>query len=372
MSKILFITYQNIFGKVNTGGIQVAKRNFDLISSVTKQKIYIALICEQDYAKPDDSKIKYFERTANNKQALISALLLRKIYKIKEEKRLLTYIVQVNPDIIFLDGSMIGILLSKVPRNIKSLVYFHNVERDYAWNKVKKEGLCFLPSFFASLYNEKIAVKKATKIISINERDGHRLEKLYGRLPDLYLPVSFYDRFKIQKIRRSLDRKELLFIGMMFPPNYQGIEWFIKEVMSELPEYHLTIVGKNFEKGRRRLERNNVTVIGTVDDLDEYYYTYPVIVMPIQYGAGMKVKTAEAMMYGMTIVATDEALEGYHVEGIQGIYRCNTADEFIKAIREIYEHDNLKVLQEDVRQIFLEEFETGSHAEKVGRLLEDI
>ncbi len=55
-----------------------------------------------------------------------------------------------------------------------------------------------------------------------------------------------------------------------------------------------------------------------MDKTDVYYYKHAAVILPIKYGAGMKVKTAEAMMYGRTIFASDEALEGYDGKGIEG------------------------------------------------------
>ena len=120
----------------------------------------------------------------------------------------------------------------------------------------------------------------------------------------------------------------------------------------------MQIIGKGFESKREELECDNVKVIGTVENLEEYYYTASSIVMPIQYGDGMKVKTAEAMMYGLTIFATDEALEGYDVKDVQGIYRCNSSDEFIKSIKEAYEYNKIKALNSDIRNYFMNNHET--------------
>ena len=86
--------------------------------------------------------------------------------------------------------------------------------------------------------------------------------------------------------------------------------------------------------------------------------------MPIFYGDGQKVKTAEAMMYGKTIIATDEALEGYEIENVKGIFRCNTADEFIQTI------NNVSALSREeyrvsVRDKFLNEYSYATVLEKV-------
>ena len=150
----------------------------------------------------------------------------------------------------------------------------------------------------------------------------------------------------------------------MFGPNYDGIKWFVDNVMEKLIEYTLTIVGKNFESKKDELQRKNVIVVGTVDDLEDYYYQNNIMVMPVFYGDGQKVKTAEAMMYGKTIVATDEALEGYSVDSVEGVFRCNTANEFIQTIRKVsfLSRDRYRV---SVRNKFLEEYSYSSILKEV-------
>lgn len=76
--------------------------------------------------------------------------------------------------------------------------------------------------------------------------------------------------------------------------------------------------------------------------------------MPIFYGDGMKIKTAEAMMYGKTILASDEALEGYEVKDIQGIYRCNTREEYLETIHMIERNENY--YNKSVRNLFLSKY----------------
>lgn len=87
------------------------------------------------------------------------------------------------------------------------------------------------------------------------------------------------------------------------------------------------------------------------------------MVIPIFYGDGMKIKTAEAMMYGKIILASDEALEGYQVENIDGIYRCNTKENYINCIRKL-EKENNERLKKNVRQLFLNNYSFDSMLEK--------
>ena len=93
--------------------------------------------------------------------------------------------------------------------------------------------------------------------------------------------------------------------------------------------------------------------------------------MPIFYGSGMKVKTAEAMMYGRIILASDEALEGYDVGNVNGIYRCNKAEEYIDVIEKIFNKQSIVRFQDDVRQCFLEKYETNKQIKRLKLLIEE-
>ena len=137
----------------------------------------------------------------------------------------------------------------------------------------------------------------------------------------------------------------------------EGLKWFIDKVMQKLDKktYFLKIIGKNLETKKIELERENVEVIGTVDNLEEYYLRADAVVIPIFYGDGMKVKTAEAMMYGKMIFATDEALEGYDINNVEGIYRCNNAGEFIDRLKST----RFKRFNDTVRSIFKNKYDTA-------------
>lgn len=367
--KVLFLGSQNIIGNINNGGMQCSKRNYELLKSVVgEENVYSALVYN---SKEIAYHNRFFKRNENNVQSLIASFAMCRLYGVSEEKKIISYINEISPDILFVDTSSFGKIVKKIDAKIKTVVFLHNVESDYAWNRVLHGGLQFLPVYVASFYNEKIGVKKADKVICLNRRDAERVEKKYGRKVTHYLPISFEDEFETEKKRRG-NRKELLFVGSNFPPNLDGVRWFVEEVMSQLSDFKLYIVGKDFENVRDELERDNVQVIGTVENVKEYYNRFSAIVMPILYGDGMKVKTAEAMMYGMDLFATDEALEGYEVEGIAGIHRCNAKEEFVNAIRAYEENEQPKKWNNSVRQLFLEKYDTERQKADMNKFLEGL
>lgn len=366
--KILFVTGNDIFDEYGNGGVKGSKKNYDLlVNKFGKNSVIVLQFALSTYKHNTDlgSNLICFQSPDGNLQALIAACGGCKKYFPWEEAKILKCINSLNVQYVFFDGTTIGKLVKRKTQ-YRQIVFFHNIEADYALNKVKNESFLFLPSYMASLYNEKMAIC-ADKICCLNERDAKLIKDRYGRAADCLLPVSFADSFEKEKTRINDDEK-ILFVGSYFGPNVDGVEWFIKNVMISLEEVELNIVGKGFECKKIEYEKyGNVNVIGTVDDLSEYYYSHDIVVMPIRYGAGMKVKTAEAMMYGRTIIASDEALEGYDVDGVDGICRCNSAEEYIRTIKAELVKIH-KPYNESVRKLFLDKYETANLFKTIDRL----
>lgn len=350
--KVLFIAGGDLLKNYQSGGEHVCRSNIEYLNEIYgKENVKFLFFSEWKGKCPDN----YYVFPRLRKWKILLALLMgHKMYYPWNEKKILNCIKEISPDIIFFDGISVGSILSKIPDNIYKVVFEHNCERKFVGNQVRHEGIIYFPEYVVISVCERIAVTGCNMLICINERDRNDIRLLYSRTADLLLPVTFENRLQRDKIV-SNTKKELAFIGSNFKPNLEGIIWFIDNVMSVLDEFQLYIIGKDFEKEAKRLKRKNVTVVGTVDHLEDYYYRYPVIVIPIFYGSGMKVKTAEAMMYGRTILATDEALEGYEVENVNGIFRCNTKDEFIKNIRDLFEKE-LPAFREEVYQNYLDKY----------------
>ena len=358
--KALFITVVDIYDKNGNGGVKGSQRNFKLVQRYFgEQNVILVTFPRKEYTNPPEGAI-FFERTQNNFQHLIAALFGCKVYFPWNEKIIENYIKEQNIDLLFIDSSMLG-RLAKIKGDFKKIVFFHNVEAEYALNKVKNEGRKYLPSYWASKKNEKLAMKYADSVICLNKRDLNDLFILYNRKADFILPVTLEDSFDVKRCENTLiEKNKILFVGAYMPLNIFSIEWFIENVMSFIPEITLDIVGKGFEKKRKEYKKyNNVNVIGEVDDLGDYYYNHEIVVLPIQYGAGMKIKTAEAMMYGRKIVASDEALEGYVFCPDSDIYRCNKPEEYINSILKIIKSDNREKYSKRVRRAFLNCYETG-------------
>lgn len=364
--KILFIAGHEFLEKQDNGGRQCSYRNYTLLCDMFGEKS-VFLCMFSNTSKSDHKKnIHIFPTHRSKLEQIKNTLLLQNGYDRKTKKVVLNYIKELEPDLLFFDFSITGSLIRLINAKSKTVVFLHNVEKNYMWNKVKHEGVFYLLPFFCYYYNEAAIVKRADKVICLNGRDSALLKQSYGRKADFLMPMTFVDQYSEEEAKRyQCEKKEdirlhLLFVGSLFAPNFDGLLWFIKNVMIKLPYCHLTVVGKDMEKKKDILSRENVTIAGTVEDLSVYYYRADAVVIPILYGDGMKIKTAEAMMYGKPIFGTNEAFEGYDIKGTKGIWECNGSEEFVSQIenyRVNYQVELCKSINRDVRRLFLEKYE---------------
>ena len=198
------------------------------------------------------------------------------------------------------------------------------------------------------------------------------LNKYYGISTDYELPIVINDFYQEGKHVKSLSKK-ILFVGAYYAPNNNGLIWFIDNVIPNIKEdIELQVVGKNMEKIKDEVNSNKVNIIGSVDDLSAYYKESDFVIEPIFQGAGMKVKTAEAMMFGKVILGTEEALEGYKNEINNRklmVFECNTADEFSKTINDIYDGKiKIEKFNKDIRENYIENYSQ----ESAKKMLENI
>lgn len=364
--RLLFITSSNL-SNPRTGAEYTSNRNYTLVKALIKTDLL--LINKEKIGE------NYFIPSGKNKlQILFYTLQGRINYHKKYEKVILKIIRDNKYDVIFLDSSLFGFLCEKIKlsfSNIKIITFFHNIEYNYSKEMARLKRKIHYLTWIVSYFNEKKIIKNSNKIIVLNERENKELKKIYKREADYILSLSFKDEFDKEKIKNNRNLN-YLFLGTNFYANYEGIKWFIDNVASEL-DGNIYVVGKDFEKVRKELEiLPNVKVIGTVDKTEEWYYKIPIVISPIFSGAGMKTKTAEALMYGKYIFGTTEAFEGYNLEYDKVGGLCNTSEEFIKKIKNKTEEIKNKNFNNYSREQYLKYYSWQQTKNKIKEILNEI
>lgn len=315
-------------------------------------------------------------------QQLINLLTLNDYCLNKTLERKICELIKVNQvNCVYMNCTM-GKLAKAIKKQFPKVVimsFYHDINAVLLKEWVKEKGIKAIPLCISGKYNEKQMQKYADIHITLNKRDAGLFEKIYGHTSDFELPIILKDKYTQGNTAYKAANKplEILFAGVYYYPNVQGILWFCNDVLPKIQEsVHLNIVGLNMEKLRDKIADPRVTVVGTVDSLAPFYERTDLVIAPIFKGGGMKIKTAEAMMYGKQFIGTSESMEGYSEmipSNIAGkyIFETNDADGFADAVQMAYENrKQLSNVIPEVRELFEQHFSEDAGIRRFRSLLE--
>jgi GT2 family glycosyltransferase len=118
-------------------------------------------------------------------------------------------------------------------------------------------------------------------------------------------------------------------------PNGDALAWFAAEVLprivAEVPWARVRVTG-TLPPPLDRLEGLHLRAEGYVTDLAGFYRQLRVAIAPLRFGAGVKLKTVEALQYGVPIVATSSGAEGLDALHGEVIAVHDDAETFAAAV----------------------------------------
>ncbi len=166
------------------------------------------------------------------------------------------------------------------------------------------------------------------------------------------------------------------FIGTFgWEPSGQGVDWFVRNVWPiikrELPQAELRLVGRGSEVCCAR-SAQGATGLGWLDDPSEEIATWSVMIVPIRFGGGTRLKMAEGFARKCPIVATTIGAFGYNVRDGEEFLLADDAHDFASAcVRLVREPDLGRTLAERAHQRFLREWSWDVQEGKVRAVIRE-
>lgn len=297
---------------VNSANIAAADGGFDAVHHV---RIIPQIL------KPS-KECSHFELVCQTMHWLTSSMPRQALVTDSAEvrKQLMEYIRETRVTTILLESPFVAPILD-FPQlrkwNVKIVVVLHNIEHLYF------QETTTWPASLRSMEYERIKryelqiLRQADLGISISPWDAQYFKEQLGASNVVYLP-SVLPRKDTRW--HSQNSNYILFTGgLSFPPNYEGIVWFLEEVFSRyrerFPKMELWITGKRSdaaERLARTYDHVHLTGFLTDPELRKVECGCRFIIVPILKGSGVKVKLLDAMAIGAPVVTT--------LHGRQGIF----------------------------------------------------
>lgn len=128
-------------------------------------------------------------------------------------------------------------------------------------------------------------------------------------------------------------------------PNVGALRWYVQEVLPHvravIPDFATYVSGANPPLSVQSMTSDALILTGFIESIEGIYRSARIAIAPILAGAGVKIKTIEALQYGVPVVATSVGAEGLALSDGDEIDVCDDGEEFAKRLIALASDDRL-------------------------------
>jgi glycosyltransferase involved in cell wall biosynthesis len=166
----------------------------------------------------------------------------------------------------------------------------------------------------------------------------------------------------------------LLFQGLLtYPANIEAAGWLAREIgpalRSLVPDARIRLVGKHHPDLLELDDPPRLSVVGRVPDIADELRDADLVVVPVRYGSGTRLKILEAFAQRVPVVSTTLGAEGLGVEDGVHLLLGDTAPAIADACSRLLRDTALRAaITEGAHALFLERFRSEVVEEQVARV----
>jgi glycosyltransferase involved in cell wall biosynthesis len=170
------------------------------------------------------------------------------------------------------------------------------------------------------------------------------------------------------------DPPTLLLAGSFcYPPNADAAQFLIASILPRIraraDTVRLRLVGEANDAVSRLDHRPEVSVLGWVPDIETELAQADVVVVPLRYGSGTRVKILEAAAHRIPVVSTTLGAEGLGFENERHLLVADDPEGFAAACLRLLEQPELRRrLVDEAEKAFLANFQWRAAGERISAL----
>jgi polysaccharide biosynthesis protein PslH len=194
--------------------------------------------------------------------------------------------------------------------------------------------------YSTNLKEEAKGLRRGDLVIAIQKEEEEYFKKLVG---NKVITVGHTVLLRRPKQMQPFKNK-VLYIASLNRTNLHGIKYFINDVLpkvrAKLPDFQLLIAGKICEALD---EVDGCVKLGYVKNLNEVYDNTNVVINPICFGTGLKIKSIEALGQSKVLITTPEGAKGLEAGASQAFLVSKNAEDFYQNIIEVLTNSTLSI-----------------------------
>lgn len=261
-------------------------------------------------------------------------------YRSAVGKRLEKLQSENNYDVVIVNYVFLSKVLHSFGSDVLKIIDTHDVFGDR--HKMFLKNSLRPKWFFTTPRQEAIGLRRANIILAIQESERQYFSRI---VPDRQVLTVGHVCEISSKLDIKQEPKRLLYVGSNSELNLYGLKYFLKEFFPGVKTRHhsveLAIVGNICTS--LGVVPPGCIKFGRVSDLSEMYARCSIVINPILFGTGLKIKNIEALSYGKPLVTTPVGAQGMQDGAERAFLIAKNATEFIDNIHLLLADEEARV-----------------------------
>jgi glycosyltransferase involved in cell wall biosynthesis len=251
--------------------------------------------------------------------------------------------------------------LSEYVENSKLVLVTHDL--DFAVNPGRLRALGGIPRFIAANRLraleriERKAYERYDTILTVTPSDAEALTRHPVAAGKAVYPLPLaLDLTAFNSDAFERERNTILFLGAFYSDfNRDAFRYFTEEVfplvLARNPGARLEVVGQGVSESMRAGAGPGVSFTGGVDDIRPYLGRCSLMVLPLRFCGGVRIRMMEAAAMGTPVVSTPAGVAGMGLEAGRDYAETRSPDEMAEAIlRLLADHGEARRLGANARR----------------------